>query len=95
MEAGLEKSRVKIGSKMERLVLVWGKDNGNLVQDVGIGFLNSGLKNWRVGSPLSSLIVNIYLGQMDTLVIIITGKSYLSFLWISCSPVLDVLLEVS
>lgn len=39
-----------------------------------IGFLVSGLSNWRDGDLLSSLLINKYLSEMDTLVVIITGK---------------------
>ena len=53
-----------------------------------------GLSNWRDGGPLSSVLVNKYLGQMDIFVVLITGKAT-SLLWISCSPLLDLFLDVS
>lgn len=39
-----------------------------------IGFLVSGLSNWRDGGTLNSLLVNKCLGRMDTFVVIITRK---------------------
>lgn len=53
-----------------------------------------GLSNWRDGGPLSSVLINKYLGQMDIFVVLITGKAT-SLLWISCSPTIGFVLEVS
>lgn len=34
-----------------------------------------GLSNWKDGSPLSSVLVNKHLGQMDTSVVLMIGKA--------------------
>lgn len=83
--------------RWEDLGLVQGSDKQWLCPSIwspsslGIGFLVSGLNNWRDGDPLSSFLLCKYLSQMDTSVVII----YLLSLWISCSPVLNLFLEAS
>lgn len=54
-------------------MLVQGRDDSSLVQYIEAKF--SGLMNCRDGGPLSSLLVNKYLGQMDTCGIIIPRKT--------------------
>lgn len=58
-----------------------------------IGFLVSGLSNWRDGGSLSSLLINKYLSQMDTLVVIITEKC-ISYHFRLVVAQLDLFLEV-
>lgn len=45
-----------------------------------------GLSNWKDGSPLSSVLVNKHLGQMDMSVVLMIGKatSYYFGLVVAC-----------